>query len=390
MIATARHGSPDKSQGAFFIIPLLDLTRQDRSLKPQLEKAIARVLLKGNFILGPEVARFEKEFARVCQTRFGVGVASGTDALELGLRSVGVGKGDWVATVSFTFLATVDSILHVGAQPLFVDVDPTTLTMDPQALRETLSRLPLRTRRRGKAILPVHLFGHPCNMDEILQIARQTRMSVIEDCAQAAGAKWKGRPVGSLGDVGCFSFFPSKNLGAFGDGGMVVTNSPKLFSRVRQLRVHGRDERGNQVALGRNSRLDELQAAILRVKLKFLTRWIAKRQALARAYQAHLSRIEGIECPLEKPGATHAFCLYVIRTPHRDAVRQRLQRRGITAQVYYPLPVHRQPLHRKEYRNLHLPRTEEACRQVLALPLFPELRLEELKRICQALAESVG
>lgn len=371
------------------MIPLLDLTRQNRTLWPQLERAIHRVIRKGNFILGEEVDRFEKGFARFCHVRYGVGVASGSDALELALRAVGVGPGDLVATVSFTFTATADAILQVGARPLFVDIDPNTYTMDPHDLEARLQRLEPPERRRLRAVIPVHLYGHPCPMDEILAVARRYHLSVVEDAAQAAGARWRGRPVGSLGDAGCFSFFPSKNLGTFGDGGMVVTHSKRVAGRIRSLRIHGRGDGLIQERLGRNSRLDELQAAILRVKLEYLRSWVTKRQALARAYTWKLSRLDGLGCPVVAKGAKHAFHLYVIRSRRRDAIEEGLRRRGIASQVYYFLPIHRQPLYRRFLRPPSLPETEQAAKEVLAIPLFPELRRGELNRICQAISSTL-
>ncbi len=317
-------------------------------------------------------------------------MASGTDALELALRAAGVGPGDRVATVSFTFLATVDAILHAGARPLYVEIDPTTFTMDPKSLERALRRLAPAARRRVKAVIPVHLFGHPCDMSAIRRIARRYGLRVVEDCAQAAGARWRGRPVGSWGHLGCFSFFPSKNLGAFGDGGAVVTDSAALAGTLRRLRNHGRREDGQQVALGRNSRLDELQAAILRVKLKHLPGWVGRRRALARSYTRQLSGLASVRTPEEMPGARHSFGLYCIRIPRRDAVQRRLAVKGIATQAYYPVPVHRQPLHRRSRQRIHLPHTRKAAGEILALPLFPELTPQEVRRIVAVLREAAG
>ncbi len=372
-------------------IPILDLSRQYKILKPQLEKAVGRVMAKGVFILGPEVRLFEEEFSRFCSTRFGVGVASGTDALELALRAAGVGPGDLVATVSFTFCATVDAIHHVGAHPLFVDIQPDTFTMDPADLQKRIKQLGSKERRRLKAVIPVHLYGHPCDMDAMKTVAKRFSLIVIEDAAQAAGARWKGQPVGSCGDLGCFSFFPSKTLGGFGDGGMVVTNSEEMAGRLRLLRVHGRKDRENQILSGgRNSRLDELQAAILRVKLKAFPRWIEKRQKLATAYATELSDARGIRCPVTVAGARHAYCLYVIRSKNRDALQQVLNQRGITAHIYYSIPVHRQPVYGRKYKVLSLPETDRASKEVLALPFFPELRPTEIARVCRAVTAAVA
>lgn len=369
------------------MIPLLDLTRQTKALGPELDTAIHRVLRKGQFILGQEVSRFEKEFARACGARHAVGVASGTDALELSLRAAGVKPGDGVAIPSFTFMATADAVLQVGARPLFVDIDPATYALDPADLERRVRSLGPAERARLRAVIPVHLYGHPCRMDALLRVARRRRLKIVEDAAQAAGARWRGRAVGSFGDAGCFSFFPSKNLGCFGDGGAVVTGSAAITRRLRSLRVHGRREGAGlvQAELGRNSRLDELQAAILRVKLRRLEAWVAARRRLARLYTRELSGLAGLECPTEEPRARHAFHLYVVRCRQRERLQAGLRRRGVASQVYYPIPVHRQPTHRAWSRGVRLPETERACREVLALPLYPEMTAAEVRRVCRAI-----
>jgi len=372
-------------------LPLLDLTRQIHSLKRPLQAAFNRVLHSGQFILGEEVSAFEREFARFCRSRYAIGVASGSDALELTLRALAIGPGDLVATVSFTFMATVDAISHVGASPLFVDIDPTTFTMDPEDLERKLSKLHRSQRRKVKAILPVHLFGNPCDMDRLLKISKRLGLFLIEDTAQALGAHWKGAPVGSLGEAGCFSFFPSKNLGGFGDGGMVLTPSSKIAQKIRSLRIHGRDPRkGLAIALGRNSRLDALQAALLRVKLRYVSGWILRRRELARVYTQTLKKIPGIRVPSVTPGATHAYSLYVIRARSRDLLKRELAKVGIDTQVYYCLPVQGQGIYRKLYRRIRLPQTEKACQEVLALPLFPEMTLEEVARVCRSIRTIVS
>lgn len=371
------------------MIPLLDLTRQNRSLEPELSRAIRNVVRKGRFILGEEVARFEREFARSCGTRYAVGVASGTDALELSLKAVGVKPGDLVATVSFTFMATADAILHAGARPLFIDIDPATYAMDPADLERKIRALPPEERRRLSAVLPVHLYGHPCDMGAIRAVARRWRLKVVEDAAQATGARWKGKAVGSLGDAGCFSFFPTKNLGCFGDGGMVTTDSAAVAAKIRSLRVHGRREGMVQAELGRNSRLDELQAAILRVKLPRLKSWIEKRNRLAAVYRKELAGLPGITLPSAARGAKHAFHLFVIRCRSRSRLEKVLRARGIASQVYYPVPVHRQPTHRAWGLRARLPETDRARREVLALPLYPELTPAEVRRVCRAVRSSL-
>ncbi len=366
-------------------VPFLDLTRQTRALGPALQRSLKQVLARGEFILGSEVDRFEREFARFAGTRFAVGVASGTDALVLSLQALGVGPGDRVATVSFTFLATADAILHVGATPLFVDIDPATFTMDPQDLESRLKRLSPFGRKKVKAVIPVHLYGHPCDMTSIRKIARKYRLAIVEDAAQAAGARWKGRPVGSLGELGCFSFFPTKNLGGFGDGGMVTTDSPALAERLRSLRVHGRQGE-IQTALGRNSRLDELQAALLRVKLRHLPEWVRRRRRWAAAYRKRLAGLSDAICPVEAAGADSSCNLFVIRSGRREKIRRALAKEGIGSRVYYTTPLHRQPLHRGRPVHPPLRETEKACREVLALPIFPELRPAEFERVCKAVA----
>lgn len=372
------------------MIPLLDLTRQNRSLEPELSRAIRRVVRTGRFVLGEEVARFEREFARSCGSRHAVGVASGTDALELSLKAVGVKPGDRVATVSFTFMATADAILHAGAKPLFIDIDPVTYCMDPADLEYQVRALSPKERRRLSAVLPVHLYGHPCDMGAIKAVARRYRLKVVEDAAQATGARWKGKPVGSLGDAGCFSFFPTKNLGCFGDGGMVTTDSAAVAAKVRSLRVHGRREGMGmvQAELGRNSRLDELQAAILRVKLPLLKGWIEKRNRLAALYRKELAGLPGITLPTVVRGAKHAFHLFVIRCRNRARVERELRKRGIASQVYYPVPVHRQPTHRVWGLKAKLPETDRARLEVLTLPLYPEMTAEEVRRVCRAVRAS--
>ncbi len=366
------------------MIPLVDLTRQTNSLKGELQRVLRGVLQSGVFILGPEVRHFEGEFARFCGRRFAVSVASGTDALELSLRALGVGPGDWVATVSFTFLGTVDAIHHAGARPLFVDIDPSTYTMDPSDLQGKVKSLSPAIRRRLKAILPVHLYGQPCDMDGIGAYARKIGVPVLEDAAQAAGARWKGRPVGGLSEIAAFSFFPTKNLGAFGDGGMVVTDSVRYARQVQVLRVHGRAANGRQVRLGRNSRFDELQAAFLRVKIRQLRKWVDRRRRLAAGYNRLLSGIPGVICPAVQKGARHAYHLYTIRVPERQRLQKILRREGIGFGLYYPIPVHLQPLSLRCFGRVRLPETERAARQVISLPIFPELRMEELQRVCEA------
>lgn len=365
-------------------VPFFDLSRQARMLESRLLRSVGRVLRGGRYILGREVDRFEKGFARFHRVQHAVGVASGTDALELALRALGVGPGDRVATVSWTFVGTVDAIRHAGAQPLFVDIDPRTFCMDPDDLERRVRGLGAAGRRHLKAVVPVHLFGHPCDMTAIGRVARRFRLAVVEDAAQAAGAAWKGRPVGGFGQAGAFSFFPTKPLGGFGDGGMVVTGSRRLAERIRRLRVHGRDRRGRPVELGRNSRLDALQAALLSVKLPLLRHALRLRRRLAAAYTRALSGLPEVLCPSESVAARHAFALYVIRAGRRSSLRAFLSAQGIETKIYYAEPVHRQSAHRAGAPRPPLVQTERAAREVLALPLYPEMHASHHRKVTAA------
>ncbi len=367
------------------ILPVIDLKRQYRQLQRELDGAVKQVMANGCFILGPHVERFEEEFAAFCHAGFGIGVATGTDALELALQAVGVGPGDLVLTPSFTFLSTVDAIRKVGARPVFLDIDPTTYTLDPEQIPARLKNIPASARRKIKAILPVHLYGHPCDMTAIGQMARRHGWRIIEDCAQAHGARWQGRPVGSFGDIGCFSFYPTKNLGAYGDAGMAVTSSKQMAQRLRMLRQQGRRDKEHQVIEGRNSRLDELQAAILRVKFKYLSDWTRQRRALAAHYTKKLHGLP-IELPEEAAGAFHVYHLYAFQTTRRAALQAALARQSIGSAVHYRIPVHKQPLaHRNQAYPIHLPVTEQVAKQVLSVPLFPEMTRAEADRVCRAL-----
>ena len=365
------------------MIPFLDLRRHTADIRPEIEAAIAGVLDRGWFILGEEVAAFETEFAAYCGASYAVGVASGTDALHLALRAVGVGSDDEVISVANAGVPQTVAIELAGARPVFVDVEAATLNMDPALLE---ARITPRTR----AILPVHLYGHPADLDTILEIARRHDLAVVEDAAQAHGALYKRRRVGALGHIGIFSFYPTKNLGAYGDGGMVVTNDPTLAERVRLLRQYGWEKRYTSTLRGTNSRLDELQAAILRVKLRHLDEWNARRREIAARYDELLAG-SGVVTPVERPYARHVYHLYVIRTPQRDALRAYLREAGVGTSIHYPLPTHLQ----EAYRDLglgpgSLPVTERAANEVLSLPMFPELTEEEQRVIGQAIGGRRG
>lgn len=361
------------------MIPPFDLTRQYANLKEEIDAAIAQVLARGRFILGEEVAAFEQEFAAACGVAYAVGVASGTDAIYLALRACGIGPGDEVITVSHTAVATVAAVELAGARPVLVDVDPRRYTMDPTKVEECITP-------RTRAILPVHLYGCPVDLAPLLEIARRYGLFVVEDCAQAHGARYQGRPVGSWGDIAAFSFYPTKNLGAFGDGGAVVTNDPTLAQRVRLLREYGWAERYVSHIRGTNSRLDELQAAILRVKLRYLGVWNERRRQIAALYRESLAEAAqwGLVLPDEPEDSCHVYHLYVVRHPHRDALRAFLRQRGIGTLVHYPVPVHLQPAYADlGYREGSLPVSEMLAREVLSLPMYPELTDEEISEVAE-------
>ena len=366
-------------------IPILDLTRQYHAIQKEIDAAIRRVLESGRFILGPEVEAFEAEVAQYLGVKHAIGVASGTDALLLSLKALNIGSGDGVVVPSFTFFATAGVVANVGAIPVFADIDPKTFNIDPKKLRQLLTdHSSLITHHSSltaiKAVIPVHLYGQPADMDEIMAIAEEFELYVVEDAAQAIGAEYKGQKVGTIGHLGCFSFFPTKNLGAYGDGGLVVTNDDELAERVRMLRVHGSKPKYYHHLVGMNSRLDALQAAILRAKLQYLTEWTAARKRLADRYDELLGGIGGLVLPHRAPNRTHIFHQYTIRVLNgkRDALREHLKAQGIGTEVYYPLPLHLQPCFRHlGYREGDLPESERASSEVLSLPMFPELTEEE-------------
>ena len=367
-------------------IPLIDLQAQYRSIKEEINRAIQRVLDHGQFILGPEVEALEHEFATYCGTRHAVAVASGTDALELSLRAFGIGPGDDVITTALSFFATGSSIAALGATPVFVDIDPVTSTIDPRKVEEAITP-------RTKAIVPVHLYGHPCEMQALVSITQRARLILVEDCAQATGASDGQTRVGAFGHVGAFSFYPTKNLGAYGDGGMVVTNDALVAQQIRLLRMHGSRDRIRHEVVSRNSRLDEIQAAILRVKLKYLDRWNQARRAHARVYQQALSRqrLPGVVLPQERSGAYHVYHLYIVRVQQRAAVQKLLATQGVSTQIHYELPLHLEPAFAKlGYRPGACPEAEQAVQEVLTLPLYPELSVQSVEWVALALGNAVN
>jgi dTDP-4-amino-4,6-dideoxygalactose transaminase len=360
------------------MIPFNDLKPQHRALRAELLEAAARVVDSGWFPLGPEAEAFEAEFAAYVGCAQAVAVASGTEAIQLGLSALGVEPGDEVITVSNTAVPTVSAITAAGGRPVFVDVDPDTLLMDPRALE---ARIGPRTR----VVLPVHLYGQACDMDPIVAIARRHGLRVLEDAAQAHGARYRGRPVGSLGDACAWSFYPTKNLGALGDAGAITTGDPAVAERARRLREYGQTSRYVHAEKGINSRMDGLQAAFLRLKLPHLAGWTAARRERAALYDRLL---EGVVRPSVADYGEHVFHLYVVRSPARDALRERLQARGIGTQIHYPIPVHRQAAYRETLdQAAHLAVTERAAGEILSLPLYPELPLEDVETVARAVNE---
>ena len=379
-------------------IPMLDLRAQFESIASEIHAAVEDVLRAQQFVLGPQGEALEREIAEACGARYGVGLASGTEALELGLHACGVGLGDEVIVPSFTFIATGSAVSALGARPVFADVEPATFNLDPDQVE---ARITPRTR----AIVVVHLFGLAADMDPILEIAERHGIPVIEDNAQSFGATYRGRKTGSMGRIGCLSFYPSKNLGAYGDAGMIVTSDQKLAERLMALRNHGQTRQYLSAERGWNSRLDELQAAVLRVKLRHLPEWTAKRQEHARMYTRLLADVPGILTPRVPTGREHVYYLYTLRIEGRaggytrpsdkgneirsDVVQQRLKERGIASMVYYPVPLHLQPL----YASLggktgDLRVSERAAREVLSIPLYPELTQEQVERVSAAVREA--
>ncbi len=362
------------------MIPLIDLKAQHQSIQKELRGAIDRVLDTSEFALGSEVAAFETEFAAYCGARHGIAVNSGTSALHLALLAAGIGAGDEVITVPFTFMATAAAILYSGARPVFVDIDPASYTLDVARIERTITP-------RTRAILPVHLYGQPPDMDPILEIARRHNLIVIEDAAQAHGAEYKGRRAGSLGDMGCFSFYPTKNLGACGEGGMVTTNRPEFDRAIRLLRDWGQEKKYYPTVKGYNYRMEGLQGAILRVKLRHLETWTEARRKHAARYDELLAG-SGVETPWTMPQARHVYHVYAIRTLERNALQRALAAQGIHTAVHYPLPVHLLPAYADlGYRQGDFPQSEIASAEQLSLPIYPELSPENVARVAQAMHE---
>jgi len=354
------------NENAVRMIPFIDLKAQYHSIKPEIDAAISSVLESSEFILGKEVAAFEEEFARYCRVKHAIGVNSGTSALHLALLAAGIGSGHEVITVPFTFVATVATICQVGARPVFVDIEPESLTMNPNALEAAITD-------KTKAIVPVHLFGQPADMDPILEIARRFSLVVIEDAAQAHGAEYKQKRVGSIGHLGCFSFYPTKNLGAYGEGGMIVTDNPQYDRMLRLLRNWGSERRYFHDIKAFNYRMEGLQGAILRVKLKYLDAWIEARRRHAQRYNDLLVDA-GVQTPQESTDTRHVYHAYAIRTAGRDELQTALHKGQVGTAIHYPLGLHMQPAYSDlGYREGQFPVTESIAKQILSLPIYAEL-----------------
>ena len=359
-------------------VPFLDLKAQYRSIKTEIDAAVLAVLESAQFVLGDEVAAFEREFAAYCGAAQGIAVNTGTSALHLALLAAGVGPGDEVVTVSHTFVATVAAIRYTGARAVFVDIDPASFTMDPALLERAITP-------RTKAIIPVHLYGHPADLDPIMEVARRHHLIVIEDAAQAHGAKYKGRPVGSIGDLACFSFYPGKNLGAYGEGGMVVTGNERWAQTIRMLRDWGQDRKYHHVLAGFNYRMEGIQGAVLRVKLRHLEKWTEARRAHAKRYQQILEGC-GVGIPNEAGWARHVWHVFAVRTADREGLMKALGERGVQTAIHYPVPVHLQPAYTDPAWGVGaLAHSEKAASEVMSLPMFPEMSEEHLQSVAEAL-----
>jgi dTDP-4-amino-4,6-dideoxygalactose transaminase len=355
-------------------VPLVDLAAQYRSIRPEVDAAIQRVLDRTSFILGDEVSTFESAFADYVKASGAVGVSSGTAAIELSLRAIGLQSGDEVITTAHTFIATAEAITNAGGRPVFADIDPATFNLDPNHIESLVTD-------RTRAILPVHLYGQPADMPALMEIAQRRGLYLIEDAAQAVGAEIDGRRCGSIGHLACFSFYPGKNLGAYGDAGAVAGNDPDLLARIRRMRDHGRTTKYEHVEVGYAERIDALQAAVLAAKLPHLEAWTEARRSHARRYGELLAG-GSVQSPVERAGVRHVYHLYVVRTPRRDALLERLTANGVAAGIHYPIPLHRQPAYASlGYGELSLPETERAAAEVLSLPMYPELTDEQLQHI---------
>ncbi|EPR30237.1 Nucleotide-sugar aminotransferase [Geobacillus sp. WSUCF1] len=364
-------------------VPMLDLSEQYEQLKPEIMRVLDEVMRSSRFILGDYVKKLEADIAAYSRARHGIGCGNGSDAIHIALQAAGVGPGDEVITTAFTFFATAGSIARAGAKPVFVDIDPVTFNIDPAKIEAAVTE-------KTKAIIPVHLYGQMADMEAIAAIANRHGLAVIEDAAQAIGAKYNGKCVGELGTAATYSFFPTKNLGAYGDGGMIITNDDELAEKCRVIRVHGSKPKYYHHVLGYNSRLDEMQAAILSVKFPHLDRWTEQRRKHAATYTRLLEEAVGdlVVTPKEVDGRYHVFHQYTIRAPKRDELQAFLKEQGIATMVYYPLPLHLQPVFASlGYKEGQLPEAEKAAKEALSLPMFPELKEEQQQYVVEKIAE---
>jgi dTDP-4-amino-4,6-dideoxygalactose transaminase len=363
-------------------VDFVDLKRQYYVIEKEVLTEITKVLGSMKLFLGYNVQQFEEDFARYCGTEFAIGVGSGTEALHLALLASGIQERDEVITVPNTFIATVEAITLAGAMPIFVDIDPNTYNID-------VTQIENRITSNTKAIIPVHLYGHPADMEPIRELALSYNLTVIEDACQAHGAEYMGRRTGSLGDIGCFSFYFTKNLGAYGEAGMIVTSDPYIARKCKMLRDHGQENKYSHTLMGVNSRLDEIQAAVLRVKLPHLEEWNNKRRAIAQAYEKGLP--SSLVKPIEMPWAKHVYHLYVVRSRYRDQIRNYLHSKGIATGMHYPIPIHLQEAYQAYYnynnKDSSFPVTERLTKQILSLPMFPELTPQEVEYVCSCIRE---
>lgn len=362
-------------------ILIADLQQEYKSLKSEIDSAIARVLKKGWFILGNEVECFEKEFSDYIGTKYSVGVNSGSDALFLAVKVLGIGEGDEVITVSHTYISSVDAIIRNGAKPVFIDIDPSTYCIDVNAIKDKINE-------KTKAIIPIHIYGQPADMGPLMEIAKRYNLYVIEDACQAHGAEYRDKKVGSIGDIGCFSFYPVKNLGAYGDGGMIVTNNSDIALRLKMMSNYGQSKKYYHDILGYNSRLDEIQAAVLRVKLPYLDKWNSNRRGIARLYREILCDTNVI-IPIERSESKHVYHVYVIRHPKRDHVIEMLEENQIIAQVHYPIPVHLQKYYIEMGIKADLHVTEKICSEILSLPSHQWLKKVDVDSICRVISSNM-
>ena len=365
------------------MIPMVDLKGQYQALREEIDPALREAVENTQFILGPNVRAFEQEVADYIGTAHAVGVASGTDALHLALLAAGIGAGDEVITSPFTFIATAEAIRYVGARPVFVDIDPDTFNIDPEQAAAAVTD-------RTRALLPVHLFGQPAHMGPLQAVAREHGLKLIEDCAQSFGAELDGRQTGAFGDAGCFSFFPSKNLGGFGDGGLITTASAEMAEHLRVLRNHGSWKRYHHSEIGVNSRLDELQAAVLRVKLRHIDTFNRERRRVAHRYSAALAALPEVTPPHEDGLGRHVYHQYTVLTAHREAIQNALNEREIASAIYYPIPLHRQEVFAEACQGLSLPVSEEVAGHCLSLPIFPEMTDDQVDVVIDTIRGAVG